>query len=139
MKIHSRCQPAFRDLTSLAYLLNRMVIRLCSKLVQTLAAPACVADLGHQAHREGWTTLSSELIGDHPTEPRPCHDTPVGRPDLKCSLGVGKFSVRGSLSALRSSHAPPHVGHARSDPDPRSCWKLNHFRRLSRIERNSAG
>src|ERR1035437_3828401 len=32
------------------------------------------------------------------------------------------------------SHPPAHVCDTRCDPDPRSCRKLDHLRRLSRIE-----
>ncbi len=39
----------------------------------------------------------------------------------------------------QSIEASTHVCHAGSQPYLRACAKLNHLRRLSRIERNSAG
>jgi hypothetical protein len=35
--------------------------------------------------------------------------------------------------------ATPHVGHAGRKPDPRPGAKFDHLRKISRIERNSAG
>lgn len=36
------------------------------------------------------------------------------------------------------SHTAAHVGHASTDPDPRSCREVDRLRMLSRIDRNSA-
>ena len=38
----------------------------------------------------------------------------------------------------QSIKAAAHIGHAGSQPDPGSCWKMDHLRRLSRTQRTSA-
>jgi hypothetical protein len=36
------------------------------------------------------------------------------------------------------SHSTTHIRYPGRDPDPRSCRQIDHFRRLSRIERSNA-
>jgi len=39
----------------------------------------------------------------------------------------------------QSIKAAAHVSHAGSEPDPGSCGKMDHLRRLSKTQRKSAG
>src|SRR5271165_1738496 len=58
---------------------------------------------------------------------------------LKDMAGERLLLYDGLNLCTKSIEAPAHIGHAGSKPDPGPCGKMDHLRRLSRTQRNSAG
>jgi hypothetical protein len=72
-------------------------------------------------------------------EPENFYDVATAASEYEYMTGERLLVEHGLHLRAQTVETAPHVGHAGGDPDLRPCAGFNHLRRLSRIERNSAG
>ena len=72
-------------------------------------------------------------------EPEALHDVTSAPPKQKHMSREWLLLQNGLNLGAQPIEATAHIGYAGSEPDPGSCGKMDHLRKLSRTQRTTAG
>jgi hypothetical protein len=96
----------------------------------------------HLAKVESWThsmSLAGEEARTISVEPEVLYDVasaPTKHKDMARERLLLQYRLHLRTESIETA---AHIGYAGGKPDPGPGWKMNHWRRLSRTQRNSRG